>query len=101
MSPFGAEIQKDDPSTSVTVPAPSAPAAVSTFHPAIHAPFRNQRRPDGGTRTLCGRPLTIKSTLLLLVSGGQRHHWVECLPVVRNPESHLLPCGLGHTNGAV
>ena len=35
MSPFGEEMQKDDPSTKVTVPAPSGPAAVSAFHPAI------------------------------------------------------------------
>jgi hypothetical protein len=35
MSPFGKEIQKDDPSTKVTAPAPNGPAAVSAFHPAI------------------------------------------------------------------
>jgi hypothetical protein len=43
-SPLGAEIQNYEPSTSVTVPAPFGPAAVSTFHPAIPAPFGNQRR---------------------------------------------------------
>ena len=43
MSPLGMEIQKDDPSTNVTAPAPIDPAAVSAFQPAIPAPFRNLR----------------------------------------------------------
>ncbi len=34
-------MQKDDPSTKVTDPAPNGPAPVSAFHPAIPAPSRN------------------------------------------------------------
>jgi hypothetical protein len=39
MSPFCKEMQKDDPSTSVTAPSPVEPAALSAFHPAIIAPL--------------------------------------------------------------
>jgi hypothetical protein len=42
MSPFDKEIQKEDPSTKVTDPVPSGPAAVSAFHPAIAASSRNE-----------------------------------------------------------
>lgn len=44
MSPFGNEIQKEDPSTNVTAPEPNGPAAVSAFHPAIPAPSRNRHQ---------------------------------------------------------
>lgn len=39
MSPFAEEMQKDEPSTKVTVPGPTGPAAVSAFHPAIPVSF--------------------------------------------------------------
>jgi hypothetical protein len=49
MSPLAEEMQKDEPSTKVTVPDPTGPAAVSAFQPAIPASY-NGSRPGGGMR---------------------------------------------------
>ncbi|WP_307075885.1 glycoside hydrolase family 3 C-terminal domain-containing protein [Arthrobacter pascens] len=38
MSPLAAEIQKEEPSSSVTAPGPGDPAALSVFQPAIFGP---------------------------------------------------------------
>jgi hypothetical protein len=70
MSPFGREMQKDDPSTKVTVPGPSGPAAVSAFQPANPTP---SKQADGLTPGHSARSQRYCpfSTLLLLPPGFQ------------------------------
>src|SRR5688500_4086430 len=71
MSPFGSEMQNDVPSTRVIVPAPTGPAAVSAFHPAIPGPFK---KPTPARPNLVARPPPspcLSPTLLLLAPAGQ------------------------------
>jgi hypothetical protein len=55
ISPFAEDMQKDVPSTNVTVPDPRGPAAVSAFHPVIPRSFSRMRvckpRQDPSGRT--------------------------------------------------
>ncbi|BCW52109.1 hypothetical protein StoSoilB13_44510 (plasmid) [Arthrobacter sp. StoSoilB13] len=73
-------MQKDEPSTSVTVPEPRGPAAVSAFHPATSVPS-NQRNSQSATVP------TQTVAWLAREAGVQPHVWTY--PKLRR-------CGGGH-----
>ena len=67
MSPFAKEMQKEDPSTKVTAPAPSGPGrrvSIPSSHPGLLQRLKTGRRYAALSRTVDRRPTPLATLRL-------------------------------------